>query len=179
MNKRSKDLLKQCHKFFYVPGIHTNQFAEIWDKENKREKVSANGITDQGSKGCSKTWKKIHYCYAHEWICLSSSHLEIIFPRQLRKMVQKQILKSRSLACFESRCFPGILNTILKKPIVFLFSSSLLFFIRPYFCQLWFCPQWCLQNAHVRWVRISNVVARENKGTHRKMHLRSQHMASA
>lgn len=119
----------------------------------------------------------MHYFYICKWICPSSSHLEIIIPQQLRKGTQKQILKSRNLACFESRCLPGILNTIFFKFISF--SSKPLPFMRFYSCRLRFCLQLCLQNFYIGWVRISNMVINESKGICVRMHLHSKYVAFA
>ena len=104
-----------------------------WDlrKGSKRKKARAKGITFQGSKSAPKLKKRCIF-YTCEWICLCSSHLEIIFPLQLRKMIQEQILKSRNPACFGSKRLPRILNTLFVH--LFVWTH---FYFPPIPCFLW------------------------------------------
>lgn len=121
--KDNKDLLKQCYTCFHLPGLYRSF---CWDlrKGSGREQMSANSITHRAVKA-AHTLKRRHIIVIlvseQKLTLLGSSHLEIMCPQQLRKVIPKQIVESRSLACFENWCLPGILNTVSKNPYHFYF----------------------------------------------------------
>lgn len=138
-----------------------------WDlrKGSKRKKARGKGITFQGSKRVPKLKKKCIF-YTCKWICLCSSHIEILFPLQLREEIQEQILKSRNPTGFGSKRLPGILNTLF----VHLFELIFMFPQLPAFYETLFLsttplPTVVPQNFYTGGIKISSVVPRESQGT--------------